>query len=70
MQDHFEPVLPEHDQNRDQRTDVQQDIKHLHCGRVCLDAEEDAAEQEMPAGGNRKEFSQALDQSEKSALKD
>ena len=64
MEDHIDPFLPEDDHHRNQRTDVKQDIQHLHGGRIRLDSQQDAGQEQMAAGGYGQEFTQALDETE------
>ena len=63
------PVLPEHDENRNQRANMQEDVQHM-VGTCFINREthQDAAEQQMTTGGNRKKLAKPLHKAENSGL--
>ena len=60
MEDHIQPFFPENNQHRHQRTDMEQNVEHLHRGSIRLDTEENTGKQQMPAGRDGQEFSKSL----------
>jgi hypothetical protein len=49
---------------------MQENIQHLHGGRIGLDADQQPGQQQMAAGGNGQEFTEALQKPQKRGFKD
>lgn len=63
------PVLPEHDENRNQRANMQENVQHM-VGTCFInrEAHQDSAEQQMTTGGNRKKLAKPLHEAENGGL--